>query len=77
MLNESDFAAFNNKTALSSSLNVSGRTTSNNTSNVNRPLNISGLNVVNVLNSFGTDITNLNHSVIEKQIIYISNKLDS
>ncbi len=56
-----------NKTAIFSSLKVSGIFTSNNTSNVIRPLDISGLNVVIVLNSFGADITNLNISVIEKQ----------
>ena len=34
---------------------------------MNDPLNISGFNVLTVLNSFGTSITNLNSSVIQNQ----------
>ena len=57
-LNVSGFTTLKNTTTLLSSLNVSGFTTLN-TTNINGQLNVSGVNVLQTLNSFSTDLTTL------------------
>ena len=57
-LNVSGFTTLKNNTTLLSSLNVSGFTTLNAT-NINGQLNVSGLNVLQTLNNFNTNLTTL------------------
>ena len=57
-LNVSGFTMLNNNTTLLSSLNDSGFTTLNAT-NINGQLNVSGLNVLQTLNNFNTNLTTL------------------
>ena len=57
-LNVSGLTTLNNNTTLLSSLNVSGFTTLNAT-NINGQLNVSGLNVLQTLNNFNTNLTTL------------------
>ena len=64
-LNVAGLTTLNNKTTLLSSLNVSGSTTLNNTTNINGSLYISGLNVFELLNSHGTDLTNLYNTSVD------------
>ncbi len=59
-LNISGFTTLN-KTTILSSLNVSGFTDLKNTTNINGSLYISGLNVLETLNSFGTGLSTLNN----------------
>ncbi len=51
-----------NKTTILSSLNVSGFTNLNNTTNINGSLYISGLNVLDTLNSYSTSLSILNNT---------------
>ncbi len=59
--------SINNNTTLLSSLNVGGITTLKNTTYINGHLNVSVLNVLNILNEFGTDTTNSYNSIVENQ----------
>jgi len=65
-LNISGFTTLN-KTTLLSSLNVSGFTNLDNTTNINGSLYISGLNVLDTLNSYSTSLSILNDTTSQNQ----------
>ncbi len=54
------------------SLNVSGFTTLNNTTNIHGSLYISGLNVLSTLNSYSTSLTSLYSSTEEIENVLIT-----
>jgi hypothetical protein len=60
-------AIINNNVTLLSSLNVSGFTNLNNTTNINGSLYISGSNILQLLNAYGTNFSNLNNTISNVQ----------
>jgi hypothetical protein len=65
-LNRSGLATLD-KTAIISSLNVSGFANLDNTTNINGTLYISGLNVLQTLNSYSTNLSILNNTASQNQ----------